>query len=812
MEIVVNNNIKEEGEYDCSSNIITLKDEKYKDFKIINISENFDEDVYLMCRSRENKFKIKVVNFKNYFYVEDVDGIYNSYDDKHKCKKVLYNKKRQKYDFKNFLEDENSHKKLFEFDIKNSYRFSIDYIDKFQIEEDFTKYRVLYFDIETRSSVDVINTPEPIISISYIDSFEMKKVFMTWNEKVLENKEFIYKDVLIKFFTTEKEMLECYLKKHLECDIISGWNCNGFDTIYLFNRLKCVGINKYLLSPVQNVYNKILIDDDRFEGNKFKILGIDILDMRLLVKDVIKFSLNKPTNLTLDKVSQFYLGDFNKIHLKKGIKEYWEEFVESDILELAEYNVRDVEILVELNKKLNLFFYYVNFRKMLHYVNLEETQHNSIIIDKMILYENKNKVFPSKVYSEKIEFIGAYVMHPLHGIYKNVGVFDYNALYPSLIRAYNISPDTIVDEESLTTVKIDKYYFDMKVEGILPRLVDKLITQRYKYKKLKSEYIKGTDEYRTYDALETSTKAVVNSIYGVFGLNSFRLYDNRIASSITFAGRDMIQHAASFIGNFSEYKVLYADTDSLFIHNKKFIEYSDVKKDFEELEVELNKFSKEYSESILPLSKKENSKYMKLECETIFKKIIIPDCKKKYIGVVKLFKGKELENEEIYGRNIDLIKRDCPDAVKKLLKETMNYILYIDDRVELKMKMKEIKEKLKILNYKDLLITKQINKQIEEYKVIPQHVRALKYSNEYLKTTFSRDNYRFGILFVLETQKKYPRTNVIALSEDIELDSDFQINYEKYFELYFSSKIVLLSKEFEYLFQRNKCLADFAKC
>lgn len=1203
MKILQNSSIKSEFIYDYLDDTLYKKNNvDIEDFKLINISEDSYGNVFFTARKNNYKFIVRVINFENYFYVEDENGVFDTFDSRHKVSKVKYHRYKDKYLYKK----NNQEKVLFEFDIKNAYRFSIDAIDRFDVAEDIKDYEVMYFDIETESSLDVINTPAPIISISYIKSSDKKKVFMTFkNDK--EFNECEKNGCTIKVFKTEEDMLNCFIDEYLSCDIITGWNISGFDIIYLYNRLNALKMGGSILSPVYNVYNKIFVDDDRFESKNFKVYGIDVVDMREMVKKLINFSLDKPTNMTLDKVSQFYLKTIHKVKLKKGISELWRD---NEIDELAEYNIRDVELLELLNDKLNLFYYYSNIRKILPSLNFSETQYNSIIIDKMILNEYSDFVFPSKQYSEKLEYTGAEVLEPKFGIYKNVGVFDFNALYPNIIRMFNISPDSRVDEKNENTIEIFGVNFDLTKKAILPKLVNNMITQRYKYKELKMQNKSIESEYKKYDSMETAFKAIINSIYGVFALTSFRLYDVRIASSITGFSRNFIKTVSEFVNRKSdEFRVLSGDsvsedtcimlfknskmedveilrmkdlwerysensyflgnkqyidlddcytisfdydnnrnsinkinrimrhytnkdfytvkcrngilevtkdhslmkngkevkpkilndnkvvldtlndfrykmknidfldvtkiyvkyfdifeknknnnkiynlkiddkyfiiddikskkimkfprfikidsdfaniigsyisegsvcnnnrltkyysnlrlvssklnkkwndiiynsavnifgedlikkferkdmyyvtgthfllaclfaelfgygsankkldsfvfntnadfikticdnyqigdgfsewveddnrynvggksklltsqfyfifkhilfenpnftfkffqkkkcysfsvrksrkysrdsmktnrifidnnfkyvydleidtnhyfvevlgdvilhnTDSCFVHCKNYdISYEELKLKFIDLEKEINDYMHGYVEKILPDKYKDNSHFLNIECETIFLKIILPNAKKKYIGIVKLFKGNELSREKIYGRNVEIIKRDTPDAIKKILTDVMNAILYIDDTLVLKNKMNEFKKQIYCLNYKDLLISKQINRKFDEYVVIPQHVRAMKYSNEYLNTNFSRDNYKGGMIFVKNINSKLPDTDVIMLDEDLEFPKDLKIDYEKYFDLYVVRKLILLNSDFERLFSKNKSLSEY---
>jgi len=270
----------------------------------------------------------------------------------------------------------------------------------------------------------------------------------------------------------------------------------------------------------------------------------------------------------------------------------------------------------------------------------------------------------------------------------------------------------------------------------------------------------------------------------------------------------VIKDMMNYINKNKDFKVIGGDTDSVFVSCAKSLEYQEIKKIFIALEEELNIRAKEYLKSIIPYKfYDENNILLKLECETIFKKLILPNAKKKYVGLVRLFKGKELDKEIIYGRNIELIKRDTPDAIKKILKKLMDYLLNIDDMIELKIKILQLKSEIYSLEYKDLLISKQINKNFSEYRVKPQHIKAMLFSNENLGTIFSRDNYKGGMIYVKSS--KHPDTKVIMLDDTTEFPKEFEINYDKYFDLFVKRKIILLNSQFEILFSENNTLTKW---
>ena len=82
------------------------------------------------------------------------------------------------------------------------------------------------------------------------------------------------------------------------------------------------------------------------------------------------------------------------------------------------------------------------------------------------------------------------------------------------------------------------------------------------------------------------------------------------------------------------------------------------------------------------------------------------------------------------------------------------------------------------------------------------HVRAAIDSNMYLNTTFSRQDYKGGILFVksrkAQTDNSKKIVNAVFLQPGMELTKDFEVDYDKYYEKFVLDKIKLIFGEIIY--------------
>jgi DNA polymerase elongation subunit (family B) len=129
----------------------------------------------------------------------------------------------------------------------------------------------------------------------------------------------------------------------------------------------------------------------------------------------------------------------------------------------------------------------------------------------------KNGFVVADVFEEiktEISYEGGYVMDPIPGLYKDIACYDFASLYPSIMRQYNMSPESFLEKVDLTSEssfmkeKIEKYrndesltvspsgaVFKIDKPSILKTILDKLYTQRRVYKKRMFEIEKHLDKF-----------------------------------------------------------------------------------------------------------------------------------------------------------------------------------------------------------------------------------------------------------------------------------------------------------------------------
>lgn len=169
----------------------------------------------------------------------------------------------------------------------------------------------------------------------------------------------------------------------------------------------------------------------------------------------------------------------------------------------------------------------------------------------------------------KPKYQGGLVFEPEKGLHKNyILVMDFNSLYPSIIQEYNICFTTVDRARFNTTHNEDK---DMPLipdndseRGVLPRLLNTLVTRRREVKKLLKDPKNTPFQRAQYDIKQQALKLTANSMYGCLGYVNSRFYAKPLAMLVTNKGREILMDTRQ-LAEASGLRVVYGDTDSVMI-------------------------------------------------------------------------------------------------------------------------------------------------------------------------------------------------------------------------------------------------------
>jgi len=497
---------------------------------------------------------------------------------------------------------------LHESDVPPTTRFLVDqYGDS---DEASTGHRIMFFDIEvevTEGFPDVMKAQNPITSIALYDSVSEKYYTYVFDPKN-RIKSYTKDDQVVEIYETEYEMLNQFFQKYLEIrpTIVSGWNSEFFDIPYLYNRaVRVLGPEvANLLSPIsQVIYSEY--------KKKHTIAGVSSLDYLQLYR---QFTFTQQSSYRLDYIGEVEVG-MKKVDYTGTLNDLYD----NDLQTFIDYNIRDVKILVELDKKLD-FIEIARGIAHLGHVPYEDINMSSRWLEGAILvYLKKLGVVapnkpprPKKLNDDK--FTGAYVQEPQAGKHKWVYDLDITSMYPSVIRSLNISPETKIgkvtgwnEEEfinnktqktytmlnkkgkemgKMTKPELQQYLDEAEVsissngiiyrtdkQGLIPALLEKWFNERVEMRKLVKKFHEQGDKEKEqyFDRRQHIQKIVLNSLYGVLGLPVFRFYDLDNAEATTTTGQSLIKFSKKITNHFynkelgtADDYVIYIDTDSIF--------------------------------------------------------------------------------------------------------------------------------------------------------------------------------------------------------------------------------------------------------
>ena len=125
-----------------------------------------------------------------------------------------------------------------------------------------------------------------------------------------------------------------------------------------------------------------------------------------------------------------------------------DQLYNNDFKKFIEYNRQDVALLDKIDKKLR-FIDLANEIAHDNTVLLQTTMGAVAVTEQAIINETHNRGMqaPNRVQHEgQTAAAGAYVAYPKKGVHEWIGSMDLNSLYPSVIRAMNMAPETIIGQ------------------------------------------------------------------------------------------------------------------------------------------------------------------------------------------------------------------------------------------------------------------------------------------------------------------------------------------------------------------------------
>ena len=407
-----------------------------------------DADIIRTVERKDGKRHFHEYQAKYTWYYEDPRGKYKSIYGDPLVRVVCKSTK----DFRKELAI-NKGKTMFESDVNPIFQC----LSENYLNQDAPKLNVAFWDIETDYDPErgFAPTEDPFMPITaitvclqWLDSM-LVTVAMPPKGMPLEEATAMCKarwgDSVVLFpnsKTGEGEMLSTFLDLIEDADIHSGWNSEGYDVPYTVNRIRRVlsgdDTRRFCLwgqKPRRREYEKFGKLSETYDT-----IGRVHMDYLNLYR---KYTYEERHTYRLDAIGELEVGE-NKTPYEGTL----DQLYNNDFEKFIEYNIQDVALLDKLDKKLK----FIDLANVLAHENtvlLQTTMGAVALTEQAIVNEahRRGMQVPNRQQHEgNTQAAGAYVAFPKKGVHEWIGSMDLNSLYPSVIRALNMGPETVVGQ------------------------------------------------------------------------------------------------------------------------------------------------------------------------------------------------------------------------------------------------------------------------------------------------------------------------------------------------------------------------------
>ena len=504
----------------------------------------------------------------------------------------------------------------------------------------------------------------------------------------------------------EAELLTllCRRIRELDPDVLTGWSVIDFDVPVLIRRAAAAGV-ALELGRAPGELRQRGGGARRFSDSVF-IPGRTVLDGIRLLRAV---GLRLP-DYSLETASRHILGEGKTFHAVDHAAEIQRTFAQ-DPERFVQYNLTDARLAFDILEKLKLVPFTVQ-RSLLTGMPPDRAGASIAAFDFLYLSHLRERgvvaptvgVTPSENGTENRQGQqGGYVLPSQPGLHRNVMVFDFRSLYPSIIRTFQIDPlglvrEPVPDGEEGEVIRAPNGACFRRQRGILTELLDELFASRAQAEEA-GDAVAGN-----------AIKLLMNSFYGVLGTPSCRFHDHRLANAITGFGQHFLLWAKEWMER-RGLTVLYGDTDSLFVAADE----DDAAAQGERLAEELTDCLARYIAETWRVRSA-----LQMEFETLFERLFLPPLRSGERGATKRYVG--LTGGRLRFTGMEVVRSDWTELAHEVQRELYSR-LFAGDPVDDYLRTM-IDEVAAGRRDRQLVYRKALRKEASEYRALPPHVVA----------------------------------------------------------------------------------------
>ncbi|MBS0454105.1 MAG: DNA polymerase II [Proteobacteria bacterium] len=425
-------------------------------------------------------------------------------------------------------------------------------------------------------------------------------------------------------------------------------------------------------------------------------------------------------SFSLEAVSQDLLGEGKAIGDEYDKMAEIERRYQEDKPALANYNIRDCELVLRIFDKAKLLQFMM---ERAHTTGLQMDHFGGSIAAFSHHYlprmHRLGYVAPNVGEIQSKAFPGGYVMDSKPGFYDSVVVLDYKSLYPSIIRTFLVDPVGFVEGSSASDparlVKGPNGTLFSREKHGLPEIVTTLWRARDEAKLAKNE------------SLSQALKLLMNSFAGVLGASECRFFNPQVVSAITLRGHEMMKLTRTFVEK-RGYEAIYGDTDSIFIWLKRTHTNEEAHAIAANLVKDINDW---WTRSLREEQGLAN--FLEIEFDTHYKKFFMPTIRGSDLGSKKRYAGLSVDaagREEMVYRGLEMARSDWTPLARQFQEGLLSRIFHGEPYKDFVADY----AKSTLAGRKDglLIYRKRLRHRLDDYKVnVPPQVRAARIADEY---------------------------------------------------------------------------------
>jgi DNA polymerase I len=545
---------------------------------------------------------------------------------------------------------------------------------------------------------------EPITAVSFASSDGMRRVILL-NETGEEAALPVIEGAEVEFYGDEKSLVAEVFRVLDEYPVVLTFNGDNFDLRYLKNRaLNLAFSNDEIPITVGRRFaylrNGLHIDLYRFFmnnaikiyafGNRYRENTLDAVSGG--VTGMKKLEVGSINDLTFEELARYCLNDAD---ITYGLTSYNDDLAMKLMVIMSRISKQTMEDLTRMGVS----------RWILALMEWEHRQRGWLIPNAQDILLAKGGTTTTAMIKGK-KYKGAIVQDPKPGVHFGVTVLDFASLYPSAIKNWNLSYETLLcnhEDCKANMVPGTSHWVCTHKRGMTSLIIGSLKDLRVlRYKPLAKDPSLTPEERTYYDVVQAALKVFLNASYGVFGAESFPLYCPPLAESTAAVGRYAMTQAIEESTSLG-IDVLYGDTDSVFLAHP----------------------TQEQIDQLTAWTDKELG--IDLDVDKEYRYAIFSKRKKNYLGV---FADGSVDIKGLTGK-----KRHIPPLLSNAFME----LTAILGGVETPEEMPEAKKEIQVLvesvygklkdrdfDLNEIAFRVMLGRKLSAYETNPQHVKAAK--------------------------------------------------------------------------------------